>query len=122
MAGGLLAVHLRFGDAFMSWRGYADHAYGGELVAWPFLSLVRTPLAQAVPVWKTAYVFLHVAVVIAGVELARRRLRSSGDAVRPLAGFALTWLALNTAFVRLPCRSRGMGLESPARALSGRPR
>ncbi|HEX2060842.1 MAG TPA: hypothetical protein VHK90_08870 [Thermoanaerobaculia bacterium] len=65
-------------------------AYGGNAIfTWPFASLIGVPLRESVPLWKIAYIWAHVAVVLAGLVLLLRE--------RPRDRTSLAWLATNTA-------------------------
>ena len=99
---GLMVVQWRFDDALMSARVYAtdQKAYGGQLLAWPFESLIMTPLRHPTAVWKMVYIWAHVVVVLVGCGLALWRWRSAPGALgRPAALAAAVWLWTNTAFV-----------------------
>lgn len=98
----ILAVEASTGDAWISWRTYAgdERAYAGSPFAWPFESLVRTPLEEPVAAWKVAYVWAHAAAALGGCALlaariARDGIRDADDRDR----LAAVWLAGNTAFV-----------------------
>jgi hypothetical protein len=68
------------------------------LFSYPFKSLVFTPITSVVPLWKIVYIWLHVALVLAGIALLARR--NWIDRFKP--GLDLTmfaWLAGNTAFI-----------------------
>ncbi len=104
VAVGVLGMHVWRGDALEGLKQYAvdDRAYGGESLAWPFKSLIMTPIAQATSLWKIAYIWAHVGVTLVGCGVAgilwRRRhtqASSHGDLHR-LAG---PWLWGNTCFV-----------------------
>ena len=102
VAAGLAAVHARFGDAFMSLRRYAEDpmAYGGgEMITWPFRSLLSVPLTTPVAAWKIAFVAVHAVAVLGGCVLAVRQWRRAAPQVRPLAAAAGLWLGGNTLYV-----------------------
>lgn len=102
VAAGLTAVHLRFGDAFMSIRRYAEdpQAYGGgEMLTWPFRSLVTVPLTTPVAAWKIVFVAVHALAVLGGCVLAVLQWRRAAPEDRPLAALAGLWLGGNTLYV-----------------------
>lgn len=102
VAAGLAAVHLRFGDAFMSVRRYAEDpmAYGGgEMITWPFRALLTVPLTTPVAAWKIAFVAVHAVAVLGGCVLAVRQWRRASPGERPLAILAGLWLFGNTLYV-----------------------
>jgi hypothetical protein len=88
------------------WRGnllenariYRDdpRAYGGELFALPFTSLIRETLSGHRAVGMSVYIWMHVAVVIAAIALLAYAARR-----RPVLETvtALGWLIGNTLFV-----------------------
>ncbi|MFL5616098.1 MAG: hypothetical protein ACJ796_20700 [Gemmatimonadaceae bacterium] len=98
----LLLMQLWSGDALQSIKIYSSDssAYAGHPFALPFESLVMTPRRFNVPLWKTAYIWLHVAVTIIGcvlVVLDARRCLDPEE--RALARLNAGWLIGNTAFV-----------------------
>jgi hypothetical protein len=102
VAAGLAAVYLRFGDALMNVRLYMlppPLGYGGELLTWPFRSLIETPLETPVAAWKVAYVAVHLLAVLAGTALAVRQAWRAAPEDRPLAAAAAVWLGTNTLYV-----------------------
>lgn len=90
------------GDLLLPWRVYSSdvRAYGGDggVFAYPFESLVMTPLRFPVPLWKVLYSWFHVLVAIGAcytAVVAVRRLEGSGE----IELTAASWLIGNTAFV-----------------------
>jgi len=98
---GLAAMQWRFGDALMSLHRYSGdpQAYQGEILTWPFKSLLTTPLTTPVAAWKVAFVALHAAAAFGGCLLAARALRISQGEERGLALAAAVWLWSNTLYV-----------------------
>jgi len=97
IAAGLAALWWRFGDALMTVR-WNSRGYGGEILTWPFKSLLVTPLTTPVATWKIAFVALHVAAALGGCLLAARSSlsRPGGEG---LALTAAVWLCGNTLYV-----------------------
>jgi hypothetical protein len=107
------AVNLRlYGDVLRQLRMYGGHLgalnIGAEAAArlgdptghlgWPFVSLVATPLYVPTPLWKVAYVYVHVVlllllIVITAQRLVRRRDMSEVDVCMA------TWFLLNAALI-----------------------
>ncbi|HKO19964.1 MAG TPA: hypothetical protein VJU82_13860 [Acidobacteriaceae bacterium] len=87
---GLGLRQLWAGDALAHLGTYAHdrRAYGGHLLAWPFTSLISTPLHERVPIWKLGYVWGYVVLVLGACGLAVRE-RAAGMAV---------WIIGNTLF------------------------
>lgn len=98
VAAGLAALKWRFGDALMTVR-WNSRGYGGEILTWPFKSLITTPLTTPVAVWKVAFVALHAAAVLGGCLLAARALATARGDERRLALVAALWLWGNTLYV-----------------------
>ena len=101
-AAGLGLVHLRFGDALASFTTYAQNqqAYGGQLLAWPFQSLITTPMHFNVATWKIAYVWLHVLATLGACTLMIRRVATAADTQqRTFEWMIAIWLWTNTLFV-----------------------
>ena len=99
---GFVAVRLWRGDPFEGVKIYArsDDTFAGHMLAWPFSSLVMTPLRTAVPLWRVGYVWAYVAFVLIGCALAARRLWSlRGSQSYDRTILATVWLFGNTAFV-----------------------
>jgi hypothetical protein len=98
--GGLLALYLWRGDALAGVRFYATSkvTYDGQLLTWPFRSLITTPLKRPESPARIAYVWGHVAVTLAacGVAIATWFKRSSRPDPRDL--LAGPWLLGNTLF------------------------
>ena len=70
---------------------------GGSVFSWPFRSLVLTPLQTAVPLWKTLFIWLHVAFVLMACWVVGRRAlvpaaERSGDL------WLCVWLLGNSLF------------------------
>lgn len=89
---GFALIFWRFGD-WVTFRGYADTPQGfrdGQILTWPFRSLIMTPWVESVPVWKLAYVYAHVAfALLACVLLIRQVWRSERDAADNSRGRAV---------------------------------
>lgn len=98
VAAGLAAVQWRFGDALMNVRRYSKD-FDGEILTWPFASLIGTPLTTDVAAWKVAFVAAHVLAVLGGCALAVRELRASRGSERGLALLTAVWLTTNTLYV-----------------------
>ena len=99
---GFAALRIWRGDAFEGVKIYArsDATFADHILAWPFSSLVMTPLRTAVPLWKVAYVWAYVAFVLIGCALATRRIWSLwASQSYELVILATVWLLCNTAFV-----------------------
>jgi hypothetical protein len=100
VAAAVLALKHLWGDPLKGARAYANDptAYGGELLTWPFKSLLLTPLHQHVARPKLLLVYAHVLLVaVACVLLIRRTIDPARRA--PLDLLSLPWLLANTAFV-----------------------
>ncbi|MDB5301294.1 MAG: hypothetical protein JWO87_2957 [Phycisphaerales bacterium] len=98
---GIAALHAWSGDAMHGVKVYASDksTYNGELIVWPFKSLIHESLRPEISVARGCYVWLHVAIVLAAVGgLAVKCLRSGSEA-DPRDMMALPWLAGNTLFV-----------------------
>jgi hypothetical protein len=98
---GMAALQWRFGDALMSVHRYTDdpQAYGGEVLTWPFSSLIRTPLETDVAPWKLAFVGVHAVAALGGCILAFRELRAARGEERGPAVEAAVWLWSSTLYV-----------------------
>jgi hypothetical protein len=102
VAAGFGALHVWRGDALEGVRIYASSqdTFGGQVLSWPFRSLIMTPLNTAVPLWKVGYVWSYVLFVVVGCVLAGRRLWMSRQSEKfELALLAGVWLFGNTMFV-----------------------
>lgn len=99
VACGLFAVHRWMGDALYGVRYYAEakEAYGGDLISWPFKSVIFTPLYSPVAKSKLVYVWLHIALVIGGITRLIWQMRRSQPSM--LHVLSVVWLAGNTLFV-----------------------
>ncbi|MDB5354714.1 MAG: hypothetical protein JWN24_1167 [Phycisphaerales bacterium] len=98
---GIAALHVWSGDAMHGVKVYASdkHTYNGELIAWPFKSLIHESLRPEVSIARICYVWLHVAIVLMAIgSLAMKCLRLGREA-DPRDTLALPWLAGNTLFV-----------------------
>jgi len=75
-------------------------AYGGQLFALPFQSLIATPFAQHVAWWKIIYIWSYVVLTLVASGLLAAELRR-GDVAedRRNAQLSAAWLIGNTAFV-----------------------
>jgi hypothetical protein len=96
----VLALKHLWGDPLKGARAYANEpaAYSGDLLTWPFKSLLLTPLHQHVARPKLILVAAHVVLVLtACVLLIRRTINPARRAA--LDALALPWLLANTAFV-----------------------
>ena len=102
VAVGFGSLRVWRGDALEGVKIYANnkHTFGGQLLAWPFESLIMTPLRSSVPLWKIGYVWAYVAAVCGGCLLAVRALRRPASArARDESLVAAVWLIANTLFV-----------------------
>ncbi len=70
--------------------------YGGDLLTWPFKSLIFTPLLWNTPIWKVLFTWAHVILTLGGCFLLLRQWRQSGQAERSLVLMACIWLSANT--------------------------
>ena len=96
---GFVAMQAWTGDALAGVRIYATHpgAYNGHLLGWPFQSLLQTPTREPTTASRLAYVWTHVAVVLAAcVLVTRRQFARDRDGRDDLA---FPWLVGNTLFV-----------------------
>jgi hypothetical protein len=104
---GVVALHAWTGDALFGARVYASNpgAYGGEMFAWPFKSLIETPARGGASIGRVVYIYAHVLLtLVAGSALAARWVRFSvarpeSRSLDPRDAVALPWLAGNTVFV-----------------------
>jgi hypothetical protein len=95
LAGMLVLKHFA-GDALQNLHQYSS-AYDGQLLTWPFRSLIMTPIREHVAISKTIYIWLHVLVIVpATIWAGFRFFRSQATSMDRL--FA-PWLVGNTAFV-----------------------
>src|SRR5205814_1928551 len=80
VAAGFALLHFWTGDAMQGVRIYRDspQAYVGSIFAWPFESLVMTPIREVVPWPQIPWIWLHVAVVLMAVGILARRVISRG--------------------------------------------
>ena len=102
VAAGFGALHVWRGDALEGVKIYASSqdTFAGQVMSWPFGSLIMTSLNTAVPLWKVGYVWSYVLFVVVGCVLAGRRLRMSRQSETfDLALLAGVWLFGNTIFV-----------------------
>ena len=102
VAAGFWALHAWRGDALEGVKIYASSqdTFAGQVLSWPFASLIMTPFNTAVPLWKVGYVWSYVLFVLVGCLLAARRLRSSRlSEAFDLSLLAAVWLFSNTVFV-----------------------
>jgi hypothetical protein len=102
VAAGFVALRFWRGDALEGVKIYASSqdTFAGQVLSWPFASLIMTPLNTPVPLWKVGYVWSYVLFVVAGCTLAGRRVwlsRQSETFDRSL--LATVWLFGNTIFV-----------------------
>lgn len=98
VAAGLAALQWRFGDALMSLR-WNWRAYGGQILTWPFRSLIMTPVTTPTASWKVIFVAVHLLAALGGCILAVKWLRSAPEASAGVARVAAVWLCCNTAYV-----------------------
>jgi hypothetical protein len=96
----LIAAQQWRGDALAGVRYYAnsDLTYGGQLLTWPFHSLIAVSFSSQVPLQRILYIWLHVALVLAACLLAIRGLIEFPK-ISSLDLLAGVWLLTNTAFV-----------------------
>jgi hypothetical protein len=98
VAAGLLSLQWRFGDALMTVH-WNSRAYGGQILTWPFKSLIMTPTTTPTASWKVIFVAVHLLVVSVGCILSIKWLRSTPETNRWLAQVAALWLCCNTLYV-----------------------
>jgi hypothetical protein len=118
---GIGMVHLFTGDALAGVRVYANspRAYGGQLVAWPFESLVMTPLRMHVGMGKVLYIGVHVAIVVSACFLLMgqtwrilpRVARGEQSAAGLAAGSAEDSCAVCLPSADLSADARGAGVS-----------
>ena len=99
---GFLALRAWRGDALEGVKIYAtsQDTFAGRIIAWPFESLIMTPLRTSVPLWEVGYVWSYVTFVVVGCVLATKRLWSlRGSDNYDLVLLSAIWLFGNTAFV-----------------------
>lgn len=99
--GGIVALHLTTGDALGGIRVYQTHtgAYGGQMIVWPFKSLIFTPRYYEVSVGRIVYIWAHVALVFAGIGVLAARCLRAGRQSGWIDVLCVVWLAGNTMFV-----------------------
>ena len=102
VAVGFGALHFWRGDALEGVKIYASSqdTFAGQVLSWPFASLIMTPLTTPVPLWKIGYVWSYVLFVVVGCILAARRIWLSRQSDRfELSLLAGVWLFGKTIFV-----------------------
>ena len=102
VAAGFVALRFWRGDALEGVKIYASSqdTFAGQVLSWPFASLIMTPLTTPVPLWKIVYVWSYVLFVVVGCILAARRLWLSRQSETfELSLLAGVWLFGNTIFV-----------------------
>jgi len=101
VAAGLGALAWRFGDPLMSLHRYTEdpQAYGGDILTWPFASLLGTPLSTPVAPWKIAFVALHVVAALGGCAWIAREVLTARGTGRTAALEPALWLGGNTLYV-----------------------
>lgn len=102
VAAGFLVLHFWRGDALEGVKIYAssEDTFAGQVLSWPFASLIMTPLKTPVPLWKVGYVWSYVLFVVVGCILAGRRMWSLRHSEAfDLSLLAGVWLFGNTIFV-----------------------
>ena len=114
LAGLLLVQHWR-GDALANARYYASspNSYDGQLLSWPFHSLLTTPRLRHVPPGRVIYIWAHAVFALVGCGLLVRPFFTPGLFARGLFvrglfarrmtldyrdGLAAPWLWCNTLF------------------------
>jgi len=110
----MLIVHRLTGDALYGIRYYAesDASYRGDLITWPFKSLIFTPYYEPVSRFKLVYVWIHVVAVFSAVGVLIQHLRSkAADHDEYVMDTSmLVWLVGNTLFVL--CVGNKWGLQA----------
>ena len=103
LGAGVVAYQLWSGDALQNVQIYAtdQRAYAGQLFAWPFESLIMTPIRADVALWQVVHIWTYVGLTllacgILGRDLARSRSRSPAE-LRDLR-LSAPWLIGNTLF------------------------
>jgi hypothetical protein len=102
VAAGFVALRFWRGDALEGVKIYASSqdTFAGQVLSWPFASLIMTPLNTPVPLWKVGYVWSYVLFVVAGCILSGRRVWLSRQSETfDLSLLASVWLFGNTIFV-----------------------
>ena len=102
---GLAGVRHLTGSALNSASVYSNSpsAYGGRIFAWPFESLIQTPIAAHAPIGRVIYVWAHVVLAVAACVILyrqrpRRKEAGSQSHYRLLNLAALYWIVGNTLF------------------------
>lgn len=102
VAAGFVVLRYWRGDALEGVKIYASSqdTFAGQVLSWPFASLIMTPLNTPVPLWKVGYVWSYVLFVVVGCILAARRAWLSWQTEAfDLSLLAAVWLLGNTIFV-----------------------
>lgn len=96
--GGFVLLHFWRGDALAGAKYYAqsENAYGGELLTWPFKSLIMTPLTHDIVLGRVLMMWAHVAIVLLACGLIVRQLLRSRQDWRDV--LSAPWLLANTLF------------------------
>lgn len=98
---GIAALHVWSGDALHGVKVYASgqSTYNGELVVWPFKSLIHESLRPEVSLARVCYVWVHVGIVLVALAALAVKCFQGGSDSDPRDLLALPWLAGNTLFV-----------------------
>ncbi len=107
VAASVILMHLWTGDALHGVHVYVSDpkAYNGQLLTWPFHSLIATPFRVDLPYLKRAkilYVWIHVIVTLSGCAIVVGRVLRAKREDRPphaLDVLSIPWLVGNTLFV-----------------------
>ena len=106
--GGFLLIQHAIGNALQAVHAY-DSGYGGEIITWPFKSLIFTPLYEHVPPAKIAYIWLYVIATLLAVGVMIRASIRQWSMV-DVTTLLTVWLASNTLFVL--CTGATWGFEA----------
>ncbi len=96
----LLAFQLWTGNAMRGIHVYSQNpgAYGGEMITWPFHSLLTTPARDGASIGRVIYIWIHVLVTLAACAMAGNRIVKSNP-LNFRNSVSAPWLIGNTAFV-----------------------
>jgi hypothetical protein len=96
---GLVALSFLHVDPLTTARVQLTHpkAYGGHLFTWPLHSMIVIPRQLHKPLGQVIYMWVHVAVVLAGSLILAKAVSRRGTDERN--ALAAPWLIGNTAFI-----------------------
>jgi hypothetical protein len=88
------------GDALRGIHVYSQNpsAYGGQMITWPFHSLLTTPLRERASAGRIFYIYVHVLITLLACAMIAERIVSS-DRPDLRNSVAFPWLIGNTLFV-----------------------